>query len=250
MRVPRWVKSGEAAAIQWKSAGASDCGRVRTLNEDAYLNMPDRRLWCVADGMGGHAAGDVASDEVIASHAMFATAETLNTASSLVAAAITRANDQLRHMGRERGKDVVIGATVVSAVARKDRLAILWAGDSRAYRFRKNTFAQLTRDHDLLSEMETQNAPQNLIESVMKSNVVARAVGAHDRIDIDEVRVQVLPGDVYLLCSDGLYKEVSDDRIAQILRESDPARAAALLIDAALIAGGRDNVTVVVMHAK
>jgi len=212
--------------------------------------MADRRLWCVADGMGGHAAGDVASDEVIASHAMLATAETLNTASSLVAAAITRANDQLRHMGRERGKDVVIGATVVSAVARKDRLAILWAGDSRAYRFRRNALTQLTRDHDLLSEMESQNAPQNLIESVLKSNVVARAVGAHDRIDIDEVRVQVMSGDVYLLCSDGLYKEVSDDRIAQILRETDPARATALLIDAALIAGGRDNVTVVVMHAK
>jgi len=98
--------------------------------------------------------------------------------------------------------------------------------------------------------MESQNAPQNLIESVLKSNVVARAVGAHDRIDIDEVRVQVMSGDVYLLCSDGLYKEVSDDRIAQILRETDPARATALLIDAALIAGGRDNVTVVVMHAK
>lgn len=251
MRVPKWVKGHNGSGqITWKSASGTDVGRLREMNEDDFLDMTDRQLWCVADGMGGHAAGDVASGAVVAAHARIATAATLNTASSLVAGAITQANDELRHMAHERGEGVVIGTTVVSAVARKDRMAILWAGDSRAYRLRKNTLTQLTVDHDLVSEMQMRNAPEALIESVRESNVVARAVGAHDRIDIDEVRVGVLPGDVYLLCSDGLHREVPEDRISLILRETDPARAVALLLDAALIAGGRDNITAVVIHAR
>lgn len=248
MRRPGWLKGG--STIVWRSASATDAGRVRSFNEDSLLDMSDRKLWAVADGMGGHAAGDVASSEVVASLAQIASAEKLNTASTLVAGAISRANDQLRHMARERGKGVVIGTTVVSAVARGSRMALLWAGDSRAYRLRGQTLQQLTRDHDLLSDMQDKNAPEDLIAAVMQSNVVARAVGAHDHLDIDEVRVAVEPGDAYLLCSDGLYKEVSEARIAEIMRDSDPARATALLLDAALLAGGRDNVSVVVMHAQ
>jgi len=248
MRVPRWLR-GSTEGIRWKSAGGSDAGNVRSFNEDAFLDMPERQLWAVADGMGGHAAGDVASNEVVASLANIAASEKLNAASGLVAGAILRANDQLRHMARERGKGVVIGTTVVAATARGNRMALLWAGDSRAYRLRGNAFSQLTHDHDLLSDMTAKNASEELIAAVMQSNVVARAVGAHDKLDIDEVRVSVEPGDAYLICSDGLYKEVSDERIQTILRETDPARSAALLIDAALKSGGRDNVTVIVMHA-
>jgi len=248
MRVPRWLR-GSTEGIRWRSAGGSDAGNVRSFNEDAFLDMPERQLWAVADGMGGHAAGDVASSEVIASLANISASEKLNTASGLVAGAILRANDQLRLMGRERGKDVVIGTTIVAATARANRMAFLWAGDSRGYRLRGSVLTQLTNDHDLLSDMTAKNAPQELIASVMQSNVVARAVGAHDKLEIDEVRVAVQPSDVYLLCSDGLYKEVSEDRIRNILKETDPARSAALLIDAALKSGARDNVTVIVMHA-
>ncbi len=249
MRVPRWLQ-GKGKTLQWRSAGGSDAGKVRRLNEDAFLDMPQRLLWAVADGMGGHAAGDVASNEVVASLAGIPSNENLNAASGLVAGGILRANDTLRTMALERGSEIVIGSTVVAAVARGDKLALLWAGDSRAYRLRGNHLEQLTKDHDLISDMERNNASQELMAAVGKSNVISRAVGAHNKLELDEVRVNVASGDVYMLCSDGLYRELNQETIAEILRESDPARAAARLLDGAVRAGGRDNVTVIVMHAN
>ena len=248
MRVSRWL-SGKDKPVDWRSAGGSDAGRVRALNEDAFLDMPQRLLWAVADGMGGHAAGDVASNEVVASLAAIPSTENLNAASGLVAGGILRANDILRTMAIERGTQVVIGSTVVAAVARGHKIALLWAGDSRAYRLRNNRLEQLTRDHDLISDMESKNASQELIDAVENSNVISRAVGAHNKLEIDEVRVNVEEGDVYMLCSDGLYRELDNLEITEILRETDPARAAARLIDKAVRAGGRDNVTAIVMHA-
>jgi len=248
MRVPRWLQ-GQSKSLTWKSAGGSDPGRVRRLNEDAFLDMPQRLLWAVADGMGGHAAGDVASNEVIAALAGIPSADNLNAASGLVAGSILRVNDQLRSMALERGRQVVIGSTIVTAIARGNKLAVLWAGDSRAYRFRGNRLEQLTKDHDLLFDMEQQNASEELKAAVENKNVISRAVGAHNKLDIDEVRVNVEPGDVFMLCSDGLYRELSDETISNLLRETDPARATARLLDSAVLAGGRDNVSVIVMHA-
>jgi serine/threonine protein phosphatase PrpC len=198
--------------------------------------------------MGGHAAGDIASDVVIQSLETIGVVDKINDASGLVASAILKANSTLRYIASERGKDIVIGATVVAAVARGDRLAILWAGDSRAYRLRGNHFEQLTHDHDILTDMKAQNAPTELI-AAMKSNIISRAVGAHDKLNLDEIRIEVNAGDVYLLCSDGLYREVPDQQIKAMLRETDPDRSADLLIQAALRAGARDNITVVVMRA-
>ena len=248
MRVPRWLQ-GKGKGLKWRSSGGSDAGKVRRLNEDAFLDMPQRRLWAVADGMGGHAAGDVASSEVVASLAAIPSTENLNAASGLVAGGILRANDILRSMAKERGNKIVIGSTIVAAVARGDTIALLWAGDSRAYRLRGGRLEQLTKDHDLISDMERKNASQELMAAVENSNVISRAVGAHNKLEIDEIRVNVMPGDVYMLCSDGLYRELNDETITEILRESDPARATARLIDGAVRAGGRDNVSVVVIHA-
>jgi len=246
MKLPKWMRgSGD---LIWMSAGGSDAGRVRELNEDSFLDMPSRQLWVVADGMGGHASGDVASSEVIAAISAVGLAENLNAISGLVATAVLGVNDQLRSMARERGSQVVIGSTFVAAVARGDKMAILWAGDSRAYRLRGNRFEQLTRDHDLLTDMQRQNASEELIAAVgNSSNVVSRAVGAHDKLKLEEIRASVQPGDTYLLCSDGLYKELSDEQIGHLLREGGAGRGAARLIDMAVRAGGRDNVTVIVM---
>jgi len=241
-----WLRGGNG--FKWRSAGRTDVGKVRDLNEDEFMNMPSRQLWAVADGMGGHAAGDVASGVVIQSLETIGAVDKINDASGLVASAILKANSTLRYVANERGKDVVIGATVVAAVARADRLAVLWAGDSRAYRLRGNHFEQLTHDHDILSDMKAQNAPTELIEA-MKSNVISRAVGAHDKLNLDEIRLEVHKNDVFLLCSDGLYREIPDHQMKAMLRETDPARSADLLVEAALRAGARDNITVVVMRA-
>ncbi len=241
-----WFRNNNG--YKWQSAGRTDVGKVRTLNEDEFMDIPARQLWAVADGMGGHAAGDVASETVIQALETIGFVEKINDASGLVANAIIKANEHLRHLARERGKDVVVGATVVAAVARGNRMAILWAGDSRAYRLRNTHFEQLTHDHDILSDMKAKNAPTELIES-MKSNVISRAVGAHDKLNLDEVKVEVQVDDVFLLCSDGLYREVPEHQIKAMLREKDPSRSANLLIDAALRSGARDNVTVVVLRA-
>ena len=248
MKLPKWMRGSDALA--WTSAGGSDAGSVRTLNEDSFLDAPQRRLWAVADGMGGHAAGDLASSEVIASIASVSAVENINAISSAVATSVLSANDQLRALAKERGSRVVIGSTFVAAVARGDKLAVLWAGDSRAYRLRNGNFEQLTLDHDLISDMERQNASEELKAAVGNSNMVSRAVGAHDKLDIEEIRVSVEPGDTYVLCSDGLYKELADDEIASLMQGNSAARGAARLIDMAVRAGGRDNVTVVVMKAE
>lgn len=245
----RWLR-GKQNSLQWLSASVTDVGRVRQLNEDSILDLPKRGIWAVADGMGGHAAGDVASGEIVSALAQLNAPDNLNACSGQVAGAILHVNDRLRSIANERGASTVIGSTVVAACARGSRMAILWAGDSRAYRFRNNRLEQLTRDHDLASDMAARNASEELMNAIVNSNVVSRAVGAHDELQIDEIRVAVEPGDAYLLCSDGLYKEVGDDGMSGALRETDPGRACARLMDAALLAGGRDNVSAIVIQAR
>ena len=235
--------------FRWTSACRSDVGKLRKVNEDACLDLPERGLWAVADGMGGHDAGDVASHMVVQALQDVPRHGTLGGTVDDVRQRLTRANEQLRLEAMARNRPVV-GTTVAVLMAYEQHYVYLWAGDSRVYLYRDRRLRQLSRDHSRVEQLialgvlrreEAENHPQ--------SNVVTRAVGAADALDLDAEIQETRAGDRFLLCSDGLTKELNDDAIAPLLGMDDPAVCADGLVQAALDRGGRDNVTVVVVHA-
>ncbi len=241
---------GRSPSIVYRAAGATNKGLVRSVNEDNFLSRTDRGVWIVADGMGGHEAGDVASALIVDRADRAGSPKRLKDASHTVGSALYSANADLRAMAEERGPGAVIGAATVALVARDGTARCLWAGDARLYRLRGSDFKQLSTDHDLVTEMKAKEAGGDLIEAAMAGNVITRAVGAHDKLQLDSIDIDVQPGDVFLLCSDGLYKEVASAMLADRLREPDPNRAAQMLIDNALASGGRDNITAIVIRAE
>ncbi len=236
-------------ALAWRSSCITDVGRVRSNNEDAYLEKPKLGLWLVADGMGGHAAGDVASQIVVGSLDDVLQVDSLQELSFVVKSKLSDANRQILSEARERPGNVVMGATVVALIARDDVCCCLWAGDSRAYLLRERELSQLTRDHSVVESLigsgqlrreDASNHPQ--------AEAITRAVGAEDALNLDEQCYNLEEGDIILLCSDGLNKEMPDQEIAQVLSENDYKSAAALLIETSLDRGSRDNVTVAVVE--
>jgi protein phosphatase len=236
--------------FRWTSAARSDAGRVRQINEDAFLDNPERGLWAVADGMGGHAVGDLASRLVIEG---LAGVSSPNGLASLVADArgrLQQVNGQLR-VEAARRQVQRIGSTVVLLVARERCCGYLWAGDSRIYLCRDGRLHQLTRDHSHVEELKARG--QLTAEEALHhpaQHLITRAVGAMDTLQLDEDAVELSDGDTFLLCSDGLSNEVSEQEILSELAPGDCQRAAERLVDLALLRGGRDNISAVVVHAE
>ncbi len=220
-------------------------GLVRSRNEDAFLAQPQRGLWAVADGMGGHAFGDLASAAVVEALAGLPTSATLADCVALARERLTRVNEALRNEARTRQVQV-IGSTVAALLACGIEAACLWAGDSRIYVYRQGRLQQLTRDHSTQEALMQQGA--DLAAAAASPNMITRAIGAADSIVFDLAPLTVRDGDVFLLCSDGLSTPVDEATIAAALATGDCARAADDLIAAALAKGGRDNITVVVVR--
>ena len=238
---------------KWLSSSATHVGHVRQINEDSYLLREDLPLWVVADGMGGHHAGDVASSKVVECLNQlepFANNIPLSELVDNVEDQIITANDELIKLANEHNDNRTIGTTVVTLVAINNHCAVLWAGDSRAYRCRNNETVQLTRDHSQVEEMVQQGLlkPEEA-ERHPASNVITRAVGATDKIFVDVDFAEVKPGDTYLLCSDGLNKHISDTEINELLQLSDVDEIARQFVDTTLNRGAIDNVTVVIARA-
>jgi PPM family protein phosphatase len=256
-------------AMRLTCSGASDVGRKRTHNEDAYLLLPEESLFCVADGMGGHASGEVASRIAVEEMAEFfrttgrddeatwpfkmdpARGYDDNRLLTGVKLANVRIVDRAATDQRLRG----MGTTIVAAYFPKGGRTALVAhvGDSRGYLFRKGALRQLTEDHSLLNDYRKSRAltPEE-IESFPHKNVIVRALGMKDIVEVDVVKEELEDGDVVLLCSDGLSGMVPDARMAELLRANvgDLKHAAQALVDAANEAGGADNVTCVLVQAK
>lgn len=236
--------------FRWISAACSDTGRVRAINEDACLDEPQRGLWAVADGMGGHDVGDVASRLVIDACAQLA--DTMGIKQSIVEARATlqTANQQLREEASRR-QVPRIGTTVVMLLARDRFCGFLWAGDSRVYLLRQGELRQLTRDHSQVEELRQSGyLTQEEARHHPARNIITRAIGATDHLDLDEDTIEVADGDVFLLCSDGLSNELSDEEIARTLANVDCLHAPRELVDMALARGGRDNITAIVVQAE
>ncbi|MDB5951133.1 MAG: serine/threonine protein phosphatase [Massilia sp.] len=234
--------------LRWTSAAVTDVGLVRSRNEDSFLAQPARGVWAVADGMGGHAFGDIASRMVVEAIESLGAPDNM---AQFVAAAGERlvwVNRQLRDEALAR-RVTVMGSTVVVLLACGDELSCLWAGDSRIYLYRNARLQQLTRDHSQAEEFRARGTPPGLEISAAIANMITRAVGAADTLDVDLATLEAVDGDMLLLCSDGLSNPVDEHAIAQALALGDCAQAAQALVALALANGGRDNITVVVVRA-
>jgi protein phosphatase len=236
-----------AAAFQWTSAAQTDVGRVRSRNEDAFLAQPQRGLWAVADGMGGHAFGDVASRTVV--EALDALPPPASLARFIDAARdrLVQVNAALRAEARARHVPVM-GSTVVVLLAWGAEAACLWAGDSRIYLYRHGHLQQLTRDHSQAAALQARGV--DAAAASVGANMITRAIGASDTLDVEELTLSTRDGDIFLLCSDGLSNPVPEQAIRDTLACGDCAHAAQALVAQALANGGRDNVTVVVARAS
>ncbi len=228
------------------SFAATDRGTVRPHNEDSFVDKPELGLWAVADGAGGHAAGELASGMLAEALAGLSAALRPEEALAQIRLAVLAVHTSLRAEAARRG-DRMIASTLVVLLVRNAHFAALWAGDSRIYLLRQGQFTQITRDHSLVQALVDQGAitaDQALTHP--QANVITRAIGAADDTgELDKAIGAALPGDRFLLCSDGLTKVLDDKAIATLLTAEDPANA---LIARALAGGARDNVTAVVVR--
>ena len=230
---------GAAAAIQ--SAALTHVGRVRAVNEDRVLNLPDAGLWAVADGMGGHHSGDVAAQiavDVLEDRARSGQA----LCGDDILSALQSANQQIYERYAEARRRS--GTTIGAALLRGDQLEIFWAGDSRAYRLREGQWALLTRDHSVVQQMVDAGAlSPSAAANHPQSNVITRALGVQNEVVIDTIVTEFLAGDVMLLCSDGVSRTLSDEIPAIISAPS----LAQYLLDQALARDGSDNASLVLV---
>ncbi|MEM5403849.1 PP2C family serine/threonine-protein phosphatase [Paraburkholderia sp. EG287A] len=233
--------------LLWSSASRTDVGRVRALNEDACLDQPQRGLWAVADGMGGHTAGDLASGMIVRALGAIVVPNALTSFSATARGTLQTVNHQLREEAARRGVRM-IGSTVAVLMAKGREFAWLWAGDSRIYLYRDAQLEALTTDHSYVAELQAQgHLSAEAARHHPSQHLITRAVGAADWLDLDEGRIVVRDGDLFLLCSDGLSNEVQAPEMVRALEAGDCQHATDLLVEMALQAGGRDNITAVVV---
>jgi PPM family protein phosphatase len=240
--------------LEYEAAGASDQGRTRKSNEDFYgLSLDNREGACnfvVCDGMGGAAAGEVASRMAVEAmlHAMSQGPLTRETFQN----AVDAANHSVHCSAEQDPARAGMGTTLVAMATRDHRAWVAHVGDSRCYRLRDGRLERLTHDHSLVDEqVRLGQLTQAQAETSPMRNVITRAVGTQDEVDADVIEFAVAPGDLYLLASDGLMREVDDERIAGILGASEGLEeTCAELIAAANEAGGRDNITCVLARAR
>jgi len=233
---------------------STDVGRVRTNNEDALAEDRDLGLLVLADGMGGYNAGEVASAiatstvlEVVRRDWTESAAGARSEArTGLLERAIRTAHERIRDRAESNPDCEGMGTTAIACLIHEDHLAIAHVGDSRAYRWRQQQLQQLTRDHSLLEELVARgHYTREDANRLVRKNIVTRALGVETEVLIDLIEDRLQPGDLLLLCSDGLTDMLDDERIAAILGiEADLPVIGRSLIDTALAAGGRDNVSV------
>ena len=239
-----------AVASRWRSAARTDTGKVRARNEDAFLALPEQGLWVVADGMGGHQNGALASRLIVEQLAELSAGDLPQRLDELR----KRLHALNRRLGQEltvtaAHPDPVIGSTVVALLIEGDRAACVWAGDSRCYLWRGSRLYQLSRDHSLLQQLidEQQLSPSEAARHPA-AHALTRAIGASDELKLEILELDVLPGDAFLLCSDGLYQGVSVDDLGAALNLPSPQLTLNRLFQQALDGPARDNLSAVVIR--
>jgi serine/threonine protein phosphatase PrpC len=231
------------------SAGRTDAGRVRRRNEDSFVLDPP--LFAVADGMGGAQAGEVASRLAAAAFREYHDADRLEPAER-VEAIIQEANRRIYERARTDSEASGMGTTVTAAILTNGRVSIGHVGDSRAYRVRDGELEQLTEDHSLVADlMRSGRLTPEEADAHPQRSVITRALGTDAEVDVDMTTIDVEPGDLFLLCSDGLTTMVPEEDILRIAQESGSLdEIARTLVRAANSGGGEDNITVVLFRVE
>ena len=239
--------SPRAEALQFRAAGKCHVGLVRQRNEDQFLIDDTLGLYLVADGMGGHYRGDIASETAC-------TEVRDNIADGMsLPAAVRSANESILKHARNGDQRRPMGTTLVAVQTLQDHARILWVGDSRVYLWR-GELSRLSRDHSAVQQLiDTGRISEAEARQHPHRNIITQALGAfgNDELSLDSMEIALQPGDRLLMCSDGLTGEVEDNIIDQLIRENrnDPEQLTELLVAEALDAGGHDNITVLVVAA-
>ena len=233
--------------FSWHSAGRSHPGYVREGNEDAFYNATELGLWAVADGMGGLARGDYASGVVIEAFVHFGKSSTLAQSIRDLEVRLRSAHEKCRNsFPGER-----VGSTVAALFSYGAYGFLLWAGDSRVYRLREDHLTQMTTDHTVAQEKYARGElTARQAASHRTAHVLTRAVGVHQTLHLELDYQAVQQGDRYLLCSDGLYNDLTRGEIQHYLGLASIEEALDALVEGALNKKGGDNITAIVLEAS
>lgn len=237
-----------APELSWTSASLTDAGVVHSTNQDAYLDAPELGLWVVADGMGGHNEGHIASQLIVESLAQTDSHDGLSDLVNEVEDRLRLVHHELVIRAKDKGDGAIIGSTVAALMAVGQHGVCLWAGDSRIYRYRKGLLEQVTRDHSYVEDLVAEGSLQREeAESHPDANIITRAVGATDELYLDANLLQLCADDRYLICSDGLFKELSEATIRKQMEDDDSINVCRTLMAMALASGAHDNVAIVIV---
>ena len=234
--------------FSFQTGQATDVGCVREINEDSFLTLPEAGVWVVADGMGGHAAGDYASRTIVQELFSIGMPGSGDDLQARFMERLVRANDQILQYAAELDRGT-IGATVVALLVHGTDYACIWSGDSRIYLMREGKLVQQTKDHtEVRALLDAGTITQEEADNWPRKNVITRAIGVTDYPECEVMGGALRLGDDFLLCSDGLTEHLADDEIARYLTDYEPQEACDRMIAEVLTRGGKDNVTVIIMR--
>lgn len=233
------------------SVGRTDRGKVRERNEDAFLNCPERGLWVVADGMGGHHGGDLASQMVVGSIAAISWPSCFDDRVAALRDCLLQVNDRLGQSPAVGAGDCrsIMGSTAVALLVEGSRAVCVWAGDSRCYLWREQRLYQLSRDHSLLQTLidEERMCPREAAQHP-GAHALTRAIGGGAALNLDVVELDARNGDVFLLCSDGLYQALDPETMGDALSVKSPRMSVDILFERVLCGPATDNLSAVVVR--
>ncbi len=236
-------------SLAWDDYGLTDPGKVRQVNQDAFWisgTSGGMKAWAVADGMGGYKGGEIASGQLVEMLGEIDPVTSIDRLGERIQQVVKQVNSNLIKLAVEMGTGPIGSTLIVLIVDEDGRGLCLWAGDSRLYRLRDQELEQISTDHSqvqglldygIISEQEAENHPA--------ANIITNAVGVDEKLHIDKQELEVHEGDVYLLCSDGVNKELDNPAIRSAMLQDDAEKIVTTLVSGALANGGRDNITAV-----
>ena len=236
--------------MRFECASRTNVGLKRKINEDSILAATERGLWVVADGMGGHEAGEIASTMVTDALRRLPDVRDLDELAGAAVEALRQVNGELIALARPLGRDQTIGTTVVGLAISDSAYRCFWMGDSRAYLLRDGEISRISHDHSLVQNLiDAGMLKPEEAESHANANLITRAVGVSETVEVDIAGGEAMAGDLFVLASDGLTRVVADDELATEIQRGSLNEVADRLIDMVLERGAPDNVSLIIVRS-